>query len=269
MGKLKLAAGLAAGLVAAAGALGEVKTKRVEYTSGGKTLEGVLAWDDAAKGKRPGVLVCHEWWGMNDYAQKRATMLAEQGYVAFALDMYGKGKTTADPKVAGEWSGALYGDPKALRETAAAGLKVLSSDERVDGKQLAAIGYCMGGTIALELARSGLPGSENLRAIACFHTSSVAAKIPADNANIKGSVLVCHGAADGFVKADELPTFHKQMEEAKVDYQVVWYAGAAHSFTNPGADAFGIPGVKYDKHADQRSWRAMLDLFREKFGAGK
>lgn len=264
---LTVLAALGAWMAAPSISLGDVKTKKIEYTVAGQAYEGFLAWDDSAKDKRPGILVCHEWWGMNDYAQSRAKQLAAQGYTAFALDMYGKGNTTTDPKQAGDWSSKAYADPKALRDLAAAGLKVLADDPHTDAGNLAAIGYCMGGTIALELARSGLPHTADLKAIVCFHTSALAAKNPADNANIKGSVLVCHGGADSFVKPDEIAAFQKQMESAKIDYQFITYAGATHSFTNPGADDFNIPGIKHDPKADARSWRAMLDLFREVFPA--
>jgi dienelactone hydrolase len=247
----------------ASGARAEIKTKRIEYTVNNQTYEGFLAFDDAVKDKRPGVLVCHEWWGMNDYAESRAKQLAAQGYTAFALDMYGKGKTTSDPKQAGEWSGKMYADPKAARALAAAGLKVLADDPHADASHLAAIGYCMGGTVALELARSGLAHTADLKAIVCFHTSSLAAKDPSDNANIKGSVLICHGAADTFTKPEELASLQRQMADAKIDYQVITYAGAFHSFTNPNADKYGIDGIKYNAKADARSWRAMLDLFHE------
>lgn len=252
---------------AAAPARADVQSKRIEYTVNGKTYEGFLAWDEAqiGKSKRPGILVCPEWWGMNEYAQSRATQLAQQGFIAFALDPYGKGKTTTDPKQAGEWSSALYGDNKNLREVAAAGLKVLADDPHTDSGNLAAIGYCMGGTVALELARSGLPNTANLKAVCCFHTSSLAAKNPADNASIKGSVLVCTGAADTFIKPEEIPSFQKQMADAKIDWEMVTYADATHSFTNPNADKFNIPGIKYNAKADARSWQTMLNLFHEKF----
>jgi dienelactone hydrolase len=254
-------------LAAAVSALAGVKTERIEYKVGDKTFEGVLAYDDQtpADSKKPGVLVCHEWWGCNDYAEMRAKKLAELGYVAFALDMYGKGTVTKDPKQAGEWSGQVMSDPKVLAERAAAGLKVLAEHARVDGKRLAAIGYCMGGTVALELARSGRPHTEDLKAIVTFHASTIAAKDAASNANIKGSVLICHGADDGFVKPEQIEQFYEQMKAAKIDFQFVSYGGAVHSFTNPDADKFNIPGVKYNIAADKRSWAAMTFLLQQMF----
>lgn len=242
-----------------------IRVERIEYTQGGVVLQGILAYDDSVKDKRPGILVCQEWWGVNEYMEARVKMLAEAGYVAFALDMYGKGKVTKDPEQAGKWAGAMFADQAAMRERAAAGLKVLAERPEVDSTKLAATGYCMGGTVALELARSGLKHSEHLRAIVTFHSSTIAAKTPDDNKNIKGSVLVCNGAIDTFVRPEEIESFHKQMADAKVDYQFVSYAGAVHSFTNPNAASYGVPGVKHDEKADKRSWAAMKALFQEVF----
>ncbi len=238
-----------------------VKTEEIVYKVGDAEFKGYLCYDDAVTDRRPGVLVCHEWWGCNEYAQQRAKRLADSGYVAFALDMYGKGATTSDPKQAGELAGKLYADPAALRDRAVAGLKVLSGSNRVDPERLAAIGYCMGGTVALELARTGA----NLKAVTAFHASNITAKDPADNARIKAKVLICHGADDTFVKPGEIDAFVKQMKDANVDSQVIFYGGAVHSFTNAGADKFNIPGVKYNALADRRSWAHMRGLFDEAF----
>lgn len=240
-----------------------IKTETVEYRLGDVTMKGILAYDDAAKAdeKRPGVLVCHEWWGCNDYSEMRARKLAELGYVAFALDVYGDGKTTTTASEASAMLGKVMADRKALRERAAAGLKVLAENKRTDPSRLAAIGYCMGGTVALELARSGLPHTANLKAIVCFHTSTIAADSPGDNRNIKGQVLICHGEADTFVKQEQIDGFKKQMADAGVKYTFESYPGAVHAFTNPGADKFGIDGVKYQEAADRKSWEAMKTLF--------
>lgn len=254
-------------LIMATAANAAVKVERLTYTVAGVAYEGVLAYNDATKDKRPGVLVCHEWWGCNDYAEKRATMLAEQGYVAFALDMFGKGKTTRDPKQAGEWAGEVFKDTAALRDRAAAGLKILAERPETNASNLAVIGYCMGGTVALELSRSGLPHTQNLKAVVAFHASTIAAKNPDDNKNIKGSVLICHGQDDTFVKPEQITGFHDQMKSAKIDYQFISYGHAVHAFTNPAADKAGVDGVKYNAEADRRSWAAMLDLFLEKLPA--
>lgn len=236
-----------------------IRTREVTYQVEGKAFRGVLAWDENA-GKRPAVLVCHEWWGNNEYSASRAQQLAALGYTAFALDMYGAGKVTTDPKQAGEWAGEVYKTPGAMRSRVVAGLDVLRTDPHTDTHRLAAIGYCFGGSVALEAARSGAAGGD-MKAVVCFHTSTLTTQNPADNANIKGQVLVCHGDADTFVQPDMIPTFERQMKDAGVRYQIKRYPGAVHAFTNPGADAFNLPGVKYDKAADQQSWTDMQALF--------
>jgi dienelactone hydrolase len=243
----------------------EVKTKVIEYKHGDVVLEGLLAWDDAvatpAK-KQPGVLVCPEWWGNNDYSRGRAKQLAELGYVAFAIDMYGKGKLTEDPKQATAWSGEMYSAPKMMRERAAAGLATLVAQPQVDASHVAAIGYCFGGTVALELARSGA----DLRAVVTFHGGKLAAlDDPASNSKIKATLTICHGEVDGFVSAEELAKFREEMKAAKVDYEFLAYAGAMHSFTNPNCGKYNIPGIAYDAKADARSWEHMKTAFKEAF----
>lgn len=251
--------------VMATGALGVIKSEVVTYKVGEETFKGVVVFDDAVAEKRPGVLVCHEWWGCNDFAKQRATKLAEEGYVAFALDMYGEGKVVGDAKAAGELAGKLYSDPKRLRSIATAGLKVLTDRKDVDGTRIGAIGFCMGGTIALELARTGA----DVKSVVTFHTSTLTAKDPAENKNIKAKVLVCDGAADTFLKPDERGNFGKQMTEAGVDWQMVSYGGAVHAFTNKDADTYKIPGVKYDEKAEKRSWLLMMSHFKETLGGKK
>lgn len=248
--------------------LAAVQTKSVEYRDGDMVLEGFLAWDDAIASDqtpRPGVVVCPEWWGMNDYSRSRAKQLAELGYVAFAIDMYGKGKVTSDPKQAAQWSGEIMKDSQARRNRAAAGLKVLTDQKIVDASRLAAIGYCMGGTVAMELARTGAP----LQAIVAFHASTYSAQNPDDNKKIKGSVVICQGADDSFVPEGEQAKFEKQMKEAGVDFVFVDFSGAVHAFTNPKADDYHVPGVKYNKNADVRSWAIMKDVFEEKLAPSK
>jgi dienelactone hydrolase len=246
-------------------AFAEVKTKTIEYKHGDVVLEGFLAWDDSVateKSPRPGVVVCPEWWGNNDYSHGRAKQLAELGYVAFAIDMYGKGKVTEDPQQAGRWSGEVMKDEALARGRAAAGMKVLTDQKMVDSARVGAIGYCMGGTVALELARSGA----DLKAVVAFHASRISAANPEDNRKIKGTVLVCHGADDGFVAPGEIEKFQKQMKEAGIDYVFSAYSGAVHAFTNPHADQIGMPGVKYNANADKRSWAEMKEIFGEKLG---
>ncbi|CAN5717482.1 dienelactone hydrolase family protein [soil metagenome] len=237
-----------------------IKTETISYTSGGKTYKGTLAYDDAAgTAKRPGVLVCHEWWGVNDFARERAARLAEAGYVAFALDMYGDGKNTTDPKEAGKMAGALTSDTPNLRAIAAAGLKVLAERPEVNAEKLGAIGFCMGGTVALELARSGA----DLDAVVTFHASTLTAKTPADNAAIKARILICDGGADPLVQPEERPKFYKQMNDANLDWQFISYGEAQHAFTNKDADKARIDGVKFNARAEKRSWQAMMTVFDE------
>jgi dienelactone hydrolase len=257
---MRQCAGLAVTLIVAP-SLGEVKTQKVDYRDGDVVLVGYLTYDDAIEGKRPGVLVCHEWWGNNEYSRERAEQLAGLGYVAFALDMYGDGRTTEDPKKAGEMAGIVRSDGALVRRRAGAGLKVLAESPRVDPERIAAIGYCMGGTVALELARSGA----DLAAVVCFH-GGLGTKEPAKAGAIKGKVLVCNGAEDEFVPDQERVGFEKEMKDADVDYVFIDYAGAVHAFTNPGADAHNLPGVAYNETADRRSWRHMIDLFDEALG---
>ena len=251
---LVVLAALAAALPAAAA----VKTATVEYLDGDQTCEGFLAYDDAAKGKRPGVVVVHEWMGLGDDAKDRAKRLAALGYVAFAADVYGKGIRAKDASEAGRLAGKYKGDLPLLRSRARAAFDTLAKDPRVDPARIFAIGYCFGGTTALELARSGAP----LAGVVSFH-GGLSTKDPADAKNVKGRVLVLHGAADPYVPPAEVAAFQKEMDEAKVDWQMVLYAGAVHSFTNPAAGNDPSKGAAYDERADRRSWEAMKAFFAE------
>jgi dienelactone hydrolase len=244
-------------LVLAGVARAELVSKPVDYSHDGVALQGYLVYDDAVKGKRPGVLVVPEWWGLNDYAKKRADDLARLGYVAFAADMYGKGVVTTDPKKAAELSGPFHGTPL-MRTRARAGYDVLVKNELVDPARTAAIGFCFGGTAVLELAYSGAP----LAGVVSFHGDITAPK-PEDYSNIKASFLVCHGANDGFVKPEAIDAFQKAMRDAGTDWMMVYYGGAVHSFTNPDADKYGIPGVAYNEKAARRSWANMKTFFDE------
>jgi dienelactone hydrolase len=237
-----------------------IHTEEIDYKHGDTVLQGYLAYDDAAAGKRPGVLVIHEWTGHNPYARKRAEQLAGLGYVAFALDMYGKGVLAKDAKEASQKADVFKKDRALMRARAAAGLDVLRKQDRVDPKKVAAIGYCFGGTTALELARGGA----DLAGVVSFH-GALDTPNPADARNIKGKVLVLHGADDPFVPPDQVAAFEKEMHDANVDWQLVKYGGAVHSFTNPGAGSDVKLGAAYNKAADQRSWEAMKVFFNELF----
>ncbi len=247
------------GILLTGSAQAALKTEVVKYKVGDVECQGFLAYDDQA-GKRPGILVAPEWWGLTDYAKHRAEQLAGLGYVALAMDPYGDGKTTDDPKEAGKLAGALKADLPKLRERAKAALDLLSRQETVDPEKLGAIGYCFGGTTVLELARSGA----DLKGLVSFH-GGLATPNPKDAQNIKGRILICHGADDKFVSASEIAEFQQSMRDAKVDWQMNEYGGAVHAFTNPDADKHGIPNIAYNEKADHRSWQAMKDFFHEVF----
>lgn len=234
-----------------------VVTKTVPYRQGETEMLGFLAYDDAAKDKRPGVLVVHEWWGQNDFAKERAKALAALGYVALAVDMYGGGKTTDTPAEAARLAGALRGTP-VLRERIRAARDTLASQEQVDPARLAAIGFCFGGTTCLELAYSGA----DVLGVVSFHGGLTVPK-PGDAP--KAKFLVCHGADDPLVPAAQVAAYEKAMRENRCDWQLVSYGGAVHSFTNPAATGRGMPGVAYNEAAAKRSWRAMKDFFEEIF----
>ena len=237
-------------------------TKAVEYKDGDVVLEGYLAYDGKQAGRRPGVLVIHEWWGLGEHPKRKAEALARLGYVAFAVDMYGKGQLTDDPQQAGAWAGRFRGEGKAAGRTRIrAGLDVLLAQENVDSKRIGAIGFCFGGTVALELAWCGA----DVRGIVCFHGQPTTPSAE-EAGNVKAAVLVCHGADDGFVPPEALAEFQTSMKAAKIDWQLNYYAGAVHSFTNPDADRHGIPGVAYNARADRRSFDNMKSFFADLFG---
>ena len=259
--KYAIAAIGAAVILSAAVSRGAIKSENVDYRIGNTTFKSVVVYDDAAGGKRPGIVVYPEWWGLTDYAKRRAHMLAEMGYVAMAVDLFGNGQTTEDAATAGKWAGALKADRKVLRERANAGLEQLKKNPRVDASKLGAIGYCFGGSTAIELGRSGA----DVKAIVTFH-AALDSPSPADGKNIKGRLLVCHGGDDNFESPKDLAAFEEEMRQNHVDWQMNIYGGAVHSFTNPEADKHGIPGIAYNKRADERSWQDMQTVVREVFG---
>ena len=238
----------------------EVRSAAVSYKDGDDQLTGYLYWNDAVDGKRPGVLVVHEWWGLNDYARSRAEQLAELGYVAFAVDMYGGDKVTTHPAQAKEWMMATVSNQENWRRRAQKGLDKLSSLAMTDDDRLAAIGYCFGGATVMQLAYAGA----RLDAVVSFHGS-----LPLPNANeaqgFGGRMLVEHGNADAFVPAEKVDAFKAAMSEAGVDLVFNGHDGARHGFTNPEAGNFGIDNLKYDAAADEASWRAMLQTFNSVF----
>jgi dienelactone hydrolase len=231
----------------------------IEYFCNDLRLVGQIAVDDGREGKRPAVLVSHEGNGLGDHTKNVARKLAELGYVAFALDYYGDGKPLPPEEIMPRFS-ELAGDPLRTREIGRAGLDVLLANEYADHGRVAAIGYCFGGTMSLELARGGA----DIHAVVGFH-AGLSTNRPDDAANIKGSVLVCIGTEDPLIPPDQRRAFEEEMRAGGVDWRMNLYGGAVHSFTNPAADGSN-PAIKYEANADARSWRAMLDLFTEKFG---
>jgi dienelactone hydrolase len=239
----------------------------VAYRSGETVMKGYLAYDDAIKGKRPGILVVHEWWGHNEYARSRARQLAELGYTALAVDMYGEGKQAAHPDDAGKFSGELRKNMPLAEARFKAALQLLRDHPTVEREQIAAIGYCFGGGIVLEMARRGI----DLDAVASFH-GSLTTETPPKRGAVRAKILVATGADDPFVKPEDIKVFKAQMDAAGADYQVISYPGAKHSFTNPDADKygkqFGLP-LAYNAAADKASWAAMQQLFNQVFSGVK
>jgi dienelactone hydrolase len=240
-----------------------VQGREVSYEADGTTLKGYLAYDDAIKGKRPGVLVVHEWWGQNDYARKRARMLAELGYTALAVDMYGNGKVVDNPDDAGRLSGEVYKNMPMAKARFEAAMRLLRQQETVEANELAAFGYCFGGGIALSMARMG----EDLKGVASFH-GGLDTNSPAQRGAIKARIISFSGEADPMIGADKVAAFRKEMDAAGADYRVVTYPGAKHAFTNPAADELGkkfkLP-IAYDAAADKDSWEQATVFLREVF----
>ncbi len=252
--------------VFAAPVAADVKTQEVVYEHGGTKFKGQLAWDDAVTGKRPGVLVVHEWWGLDDFAKGRAAELAKLGYVAFACDMYGDGKLAKHPEdaskmsaeIARKMSAEARKDVEAWRGRATAALKVLQDNDKVDATKLAAIGYCFGGSTCLQLAATGA----DLKAVATFHAALPPLSVE-DAKKIKAKVLVNHGADDFFISKESIDKFQATMKEAKVNLKFDAFPGVVHSFTVPGADKHMIKGMAYNEEADKKSWATMKELFKE------
>lgn len=240
-------------------AMAAIKTENVEYKLGSAVLEGYWAYDDAqGAAKKPLILIVHNWMGMGEYVQSRARELAAQGYVAFAVDIYGKAEKPKDASEAGKVAGKYKGDIKLLRERAKAAFDYAKKNSKVDATKIVAIGYCFGGTTALEMARSGLP----LIGVASFH-GGLSTPNPADAKNIKAKVLVLHGAIDPHVPVDEVNAFQKSMNDAKVDYQFIAYSGAVHAFTEKAAGNDITKGAAYNEAADRRSMQAFLGFMKE------
>ncbi len=238
-----------------------MKTQELEYREGDKSLRGYLAFDDTSGGPRPGVLVFHENTGLTDHERERARRLADLGYVALACDLFGE--RSSAPATPEEQRKAFeeFRD-KRLVPRAKAGFEALLAQPHVDRTRMAAIGFCLGGMAALELARSGA----DLKGVISFH-GGLSTTRPAVAGQMKAKVLVCHGANDPFITLEHVTAFTKEMQAASIDWQVILYGGASHGFTNPAADRFGRPGVAYHEPSDLRSWAAARQFLVELFGA--
>ena len=254
-----LALALAIPVTASAKIVGKV----VEYKAGDVTLKGYLAYDNSIKGKRPGIIVVHEWWGLTDYPKKRAEMLAKLGYVALAADMYGDGKTVDNPGDAQKSAGESMKDVGLFKSKFLAAVDFLKQDEHTNPAQIGAMGYCYGGGVVLNMARAGV----DLKGVVSFH-GSLGAVTPAAKGNVKAKILVCAGAADKFISEKDIETFKKEMKDAGVDLKYVAYKGALHAFSNPDATALGkkfnMP-IAYNEKADKGSWKEMQKFFKAIF----
>ena len=238
----------------------EVQVKAVEYRDGDTQLRGYFAWDDAIEGRRPGVIVVHEWWGLDDYARRRAEMLARLGYVAFAVDMYGEGRVTEHASEAKAWMKQIASNVEQWQRRAMLGVDILRKHEFVDPTRVAAIGYCFGGATVMQMAYSGA----DLKGVASFH-GSLPVPTDAQAEAIRSSVMVAHGNADEFVPAERVAAFMAAMEKSNVDWQMTFYGGALHAFTVPGAEKRGIPNLAYNERADHRSWEQLQAFLKEVF----
>ncbi|SDS51502.1 dienelactone hydrolase family protein [Pseudomonas oryzae] len=253
------------GVLLACSSLGHaaIQTREISYQSAdGTRLLGYHTWDDTVQGPRPGVVVVHEWWGLNDYAKRRARDLAALGYSALAIDMYGGGRNTEHPEDAKAFMQAATASAEVSRQRFLAGLDLLRQQPQTDPARLAAIGYCFGGRVVLDMARQGVP----LAGVMSFH-GALATTTPATPGSVKARVVVAHGEADSFISEQTVADFKQEMQRAGANYRFISYPGAKHSFTNPDAGSHAAHGldVAYDKEADQRSWADMQAFFKELF----
>jgi dienelactone hydrolase len=237
-----------------------IKTQNVEYKDGDTVLEGYLAYDDSIKGKMPAVLIVHEWTGIGPYIKERAEQIAGMGYAAFAIDIYGKGVRPADVSEAAKQAAIYRNDRQLMRRRALTGLEEVKKFSFVDANRIAAIGYCFGGGVVLEMARSGA----DLKGVVSFH-GNLDTPHPEDTKNIKAKILVCHGSDDPHIPLEKVTAFEDEMRKAKADWQMIIYGNAVHSFTNPASGNDPSKGAAYNKEADMRSWEAMKAFFKEIF----
>ena len=242
--------------------LSTIKEETVSYTAGGTSLKGFVAYDESIKGKRPVVLIVHEWWGLNDYAKMRARELAGLGYLAMAVDMFGNGRIAADPTEAREFTMPFYQDPRLAKSRLDAAIEKIKEYPQADPGNIAAIGYCFGGSVVLNYAKLGA----DLKGVVSFHGGL--AGVPADKKLLKAKILVCHGGSDKFVSQHDIEAFKQQMDSIGADCTFKVYANATHAFTNPDATKvgkeFNMP-IEYNAEADKDSWNDMNIFFQRIF----
>lgn len=245
-------------------ALAAIKEEPVTYKDGATTMKGFVVYDDAKTGKRPGVIVVHEWWGITKHIHSEAHRMAALGYTAFIADMYGDAKTADNPKDAGALSGAVRKNPAAMQARFDAAKATLATHPTVDASKIGAMGFCFGGSVVLDMARSGA----DLKGVAAFHAGLGAAGAPAEPGKVKAKILVQNGADDPFIKPESVDAFKKEMDAAKVEYHYISYPGAVHAFTNPEATALGkkfnIP-IAYNADVDKKSTAEATKFFAEVF----
>ena len=234
--------------------------KEIEYSSDSTTMKGYLVYDGDVQGKRPGILVVHEWWGNNDYSKNRARMLAKLGYIAFALDIYGNGKVADNPDDAGKYATEVFSDIKKAEARFIAAYNLLKEQEQTDPEKIGAIGYCFGGSVVLHMASIGT----DLAAVVSFH-GGLKPIISAEPKNVKAHILVCTGGSDPMVPKEDVEKLSKEFNEAGIKYEIVTYPDATHAFTNPASDEngkkFNIP-IAYNEKADKESWEKMKEFFK-------
>jgi len=242
----------------------KIVTKTIDYNVDGIKFQGYLAYDESIEGKRPGILVIHEWWGLNPYAKKRAEQLAQEGYTAFALDMYGDGKLADHPEDAQKFMlEVLTNIPGAVKRFDTA-MGILKSQPTVDTNNIAAIGYCFGGAVVLQMAKMG---NKDLKGVASFHGALESMYTPKPG-EVQAEILILHGKDDPFTPREKVDVFIKELDDSGAKYEFIEYEGAVHSFSVPGADAYGekynLP-LKYNKAADEGSWAKMKEFLNRIF----
>lgn len=250
-------------MLSSAIALAEVRTEVVDYQVDGEPFRGMIAYDDAIEGPRPGVIVVHEWWGHNEYQRERAKALAALGYTSFAIDMYGVGKQGSNPDEAGALMGAVMSDPAALEKRFNTALKLLREHPRTQPSRVAALGYCFGGGVVLHMARQGI----ELAGIGSMH-GILSSPVPAESGSVKTPLQIYTGGADPFVPTEQVSGFVSEMLNAGARFDLITFPGAQHAFSNPAAtDAgkrFGIP-LAYDAEADRVSWAGFTEFLQDVF----